>query len=234
MPVNLSSPTNAGPHRRESFVKRYLDPTDRLGEILFGLIMVLTFTLGAGLIVQEGEDATREMLVGILGCNLAWGLIDGGMYVISSLYERSRKARLLDAVRSTASDESALAVIGKALDDRLEPLTSPDEREHLYRQVLTRLKHVEPHPTLLRKEDLYGALASFWLVFVSAIPAILPFLLWKDRFLALRISNGLLLVMLFLVGWQCARETHSNPWILGPTLVVVGLVLVGIAMAFGG
>jgi len=125
-------------------------------------------------------------------------------------------------------------VISKALDDRLEPLTSPDEREHLYRQVLTRLKPVEPHPTLLRTEDLYGALASFWLVFVSAIPAILPFLLWKDRFLALRISNGLLLVMLFLVGWRCARETHSNPWILGPTLVVVGLVLVGIAMALGG
>ena len=30
------------------FVPRYLDPASRLGEILFGLIMVLTVTLTAG------------------------------------------------------------------------------------------------------------------------------------------------------------------------------------------
>lgn len=234
MVANPSSPTIVKPRRRESLLKRYLDPTDRLGEVLFGLIMVLTFTLGAGLIVQQGEDATRDMLIGVLGCSLAWGLIDGGMYVIGCLYDRSRKARLLEAIQTAANDEQALVVIGKALDDRLEPLTSPEERKHLYRQVLNRLMHVKPGQTLLRKEDLYGALASFWLVFIPAIPAVIPFLLFKDRVLALRIANGLLLVVLLLVGLRCARETHSNPWVVGPTLMVVGLMLVGIAMALGG
>jgi hypothetical protein len=32
---------------------RYLDPASSLGEIMFGLIMTLTFTLGAGIIMQE-------------------------------------------------------------------------------------------------------------------------------------------------------------------------------------
>ena len=36
-----------------SFITRYLDPLDRLSEFLFGLVMVLSFTLGAGLIVGE-------------------------------------------------------------------------------------------------------------------------------------------------------------------------------------
>ena len=31
-----------------SLMHRYLDPASSLGEILFGLIMTLTFTLGAG------------------------------------------------------------------------------------------------------------------------------------------------------------------------------------------
>jgi len=234
MVLNKSSPLIARTRPRKPFVKQYLDPTDRLGEVLFGLIMVLTFTLGAGLVVQQGEDATRDMLIGVLGCSIAWGLIDGGMYVIGCLYERSRKARLLEAILAADNDEKALVVISEALDDRLAPLTSPEEREHLHRQVLQRLKHVKPDRTLLRREDFYGALASFWLVFVSAIPAILPFLLCKDRALALRISNGLLIVMLFLVGLQCARDTHSNPWILGPALVAVGLTMVGIAIALGG
>jgi len=33
-----------------AFFRRYLEPADRLNEILFGLIMVLTFTLTAGLV----------------------------------------------------------------------------------------------------------------------------------------------------------------------------------------
>ena len=37
------------------FVPKYLDPASRLGEILFGLIMVLTVTLSAGLTVSEGR-----------------------------------------------------------------------------------------------------------------------------------------------------------------------------------
>jgi hypothetical protein len=34
--------------------------------------MVLTFTLGAGLIVKEGTEATTGMLLGILACGSAW------------------------------------------------------------------------------------------------------------------------------------------------------------------
>jgi hypothetical protein len=33
---------------RSSIAEKYLDPATSLGEVLFGLIMTLTFTLGAG------------------------------------------------------------------------------------------------------------------------------------------------------------------------------------------
>ena len=68
--------------RRRSFVSRHLDPASHMGEILFGLIMTLTFTLAAGIVIQEeGREGAREMLIGILGCNLAWGIIDGVLLV---------------------------------------------------------------------------------------------------------------------------------------------------------
>ena len=76
---------------KESFVQRHLDPTDSSSELLFGAIMALTITLGAGLIVQEGSEATTRILFGILGCNVAWGLIDAGMYVMGCMLERSRR-----------------------------------------------------------------------------------------------------------------------------------------------
>jgi VIT1/CCC1 family predicted Fe2+/Mn2+ transporter len=202
--------------------------------VLFGLVMVLTFTLGAGLIVKEGTEATNRMLLGILGCNVAWGLIDGAMYIMSSMLDRSRKARLLQSVQKAASEEAALAMVRRELDPRLEPFTSLEERTRLYPAVLNRLVKVTPERTPVKKEDICGAIIVFWLVFLSTIPAVVPFLVFRDRFMALRVSNLLLLTMLFLVGYRWARATHSNPWIVGSVLFVAGLAMVAIAMALGG
>ena len=52
--------------------RRVLDPVDRASEILFGLIMVLTFT--ASLSVSEaGRGDVRAMLIGALGCKSRLG-----------------------------------------------------------------------------------------------------------------------------------------------------------------
>ena len=86
----------------------------------------------------------------------------------------------------------------------------------------------------MKKEGVYGGIASFWLMFLTTIPAVVPFLVFSDRFTALRVSNLLLLSMLFLAGYRYARATHSNPWVFGLSLLRVGLVLVVIVMTFGG
>ncbi|MFO1477440.1 MAG: VIT1/CCC1 transporter family protein [Verrucomicrobiota bacterium] len=229
------SSTNAPDHNRPlSFFARHLDLNNRLSEVVFGLIMALTFTLGAGLVVQEGRQATLHMLLGILGCNIAWGLIDAGMYVLSCVFDRSRKARLLQTLQKSTHEAESLAMVGRALDGPLEPLTSPAERHSLYRSILVRLKNVTPERTRLTSEDLYGALVTFCLVLITAVPAVLPFLVIGNPFVALRASNGLLLACLFGVGYRCARATNNNPWIFGLALLVAGLVMVGIALALGG
>jgi len=63
---------------------------------------------------------------------------------------------------------------------------------------------------------------------------VVPFMVFHDRFLALRVSNFLLLTMLFLVGYRLARATQSNPWIVGSTLLLGGLAMVAIAIPLGG
>jgi hypothetical protein len=56
----------------------------------------------------------------------------------------------------------------------------------------------------LRKEDVYGAIASGMLVVFSTIPAAVPFLVIDAPRLALRVSNFLLVGLLFVVGYQWA------------------------------
>jgi hypothetical protein len=231
MPAEVSA---SPPARKVSFVARHLDLSERLGEILFGLIMVLTFTLGAGLVIEEGADATREMLIAILGCNIAWGIIDGGMYILGVLFDRGRSARLLRSVQQARSDDDALTLIRDELDPRLAPIASQEALPGLYRDILGKLRRAGPLPTGLRKEDLYAAIAVFWLVFLSTIPAVVPFLIFDNRYVALRVSNGLLLAMLFFLGHRWGRATSQGPWKVGFYLLLAGIVLVGTAMALGG
>ncbi|MDH4036123.1 MAG: VIT family protein [Candidatus Krumholzibacteria bacterium] len=219
---------------RQSFINKYLDPGDSLGEVLFGLIMVLTFTLGTGLSAGEGSGATRTLLIAAIGCNLAWGLIDGLMYVMGCMFARSRDARLIRKIRATQDPKGAVTAIAGELDEKLDSISTREARHQFYEDVVTTIRRKEPVVTRVTREDIYGGIASFWLVFVSAIPAVIPFLFIDSTRIALRTSNALLVAMLFLVGHRWGRETNGRPWAVGVFLMLFGVALVFIAIVLGG
>src|SRR5678809_725534 len=90
--------------------ERLLDPIERISEVLFGLIMVLTFTCSFS-VAEAGRAETRTMLLAALGCNLAWGIIDGIMYLMGCLAERARSLGALRAVRAAADPEKGQRLI---------------------------------------------------------------------------------------------------------------------------
>ncbi len=96
-----------------------------LSELLFGLIMTLTFTLGAGMLVQEGPDAVRELLIATIGCNIAWGIIDGVFYINGQIFERARLARLGTMIRAGVDDRAMLAAAGVNVMTNGIPLEHP-------------------------------------------------------------------------------------------------------------
>ena len=221
--------------RRSSFVTRHLDPASHMGEILFGLIMTLTFTLAAGIVIQEeGREGAREMLIGILGCNLAWGIIDGVLYVLGQVFERGRVRRIGFHVRTATSDDDARGMVAAELDESLAPLADEPARRGFYDSIVQRVRSDPPVPNRIRKEDVLGGLAAGWLVFACSFPALLPFLFIDDLHLALRVSNALLIGLLFFVGWRAARHTLAHPWLAGLAFMLIGVLLVALAIPLGG
>lgn len=221
--------------RRERFAARHLDPGSRMGEVLFGLIMTLTFTLGAGMVIEEeGSEGVREMLIAILGCNLAWGVIDGIFYVLGRLFERGRMLRLRLKAREAGSADEARALVADELDELIWRVTDEEQRRSLYDTIVRRMR-TDPLPfNRLRKDDVLGGLAAGWLVFACSVPAVLPFLFLNDPRLALRVSNVLLLLLLFFVGYRFAKDTMARPVLTGAAFLLVGLVLVVVTIALGG
>jgi hypothetical protein len=221
--------------RTGKFAAKYLDPGSRMGEILFGLIMTLTFTLGAGMVIQdEGRAGAREMLIAILGCNLAWGVIDGIFYVLGRIFERGRMLRLRLKAREASSSDEARALVADELDELLWRVTDDGTRRSLYDTIVQRMRS-DPMPlNRVRKDDILGGLAAGWLVFACSFPAVLPFFFIDDPQLAVRVSNVLLLALLFFVGYRFAKDTMARPWLTGALFLFVGIVLVAATIALGG
>jgi VIT family len=218
-----------------SFTARHLDPGSHMGEVLFGLIMTLTFTLAAGIVIEEeGRTGARAMLIGILGCNLAWGIIDGVLYVLGQVFERGRFRRIGVNLRRATSVEGARQMVADELDETLVAVTNGATREHLYQSIVEHVRSAPATPNRVRRQDLMGGLAAGWLVFACSFPAVLPFLFLDDPRLALRISNVILLGLLFFVGWRAARHTLARPWLAGVVFLFVGVLLVAVAIPLGG
>jgi hypothetical protein len=218
-----------------SFATQHLDPGSHIGEALFGLIMTLTFTLGADLVIQEqGREGARLMMLGILGCNLAWGLIDGVLYVLDRAFERGRMLRIGHEVRSAPNLLRARQLVADELDELLVPLADARQRDSLYAAIVERVKAEPIVPRPVTRNDLLGGLESGLLVFACSFPAVLPFLMFDDPQLALRVSNATLLALLYYLGHRHARHTLTQPWIAGLVFLLAGLFLVAVALRLGG
>ena len=210
---------------------RILEPVERVSEILFGLIMALTVT-GAVSVATADSSQIRTMLIAALGCNLAWGIIDAGMYLMARLGERGRNALVAKAVRATANREAARRMIADELPDPLPSLLQPEQLDAVTEKI-NQVPASELHPRLT-SHDWLGASSVFILVVFSTFPVVLPFIFIQDARLALRISNAFAVVLLFLCGFFFARHAGLHPWVTGLIMVAIGIAMVSITIALGG
>src|SRR5262249_966874 len=208
-----------------------LDPIDRVLEVLAGIIMVLTFTSVLS-VSHAGQADVRAMLIGSLGCNLAWGIIDAIMYLMNSLATRGSELDALRAIRAAKDPDEAQRLVAAELPSQLAAVLHPGELEPLF-QRLRALPEPSAEPRLTA-DDWLGALGIFGLVFFSTLPVVLPFLLVQSPALALRASNLVAIGLLFLTGYVFGRHTGHNAWRLGIAMMLIGSLLAGVAISLGG
>jgi hypothetical protein len=208
-----------------------LDPMERISEILFAVIMTLTFT-SAFSVAAADDIKVRTMLVAALGCNLAWGIIDGGVYLFTRLYEKGRKIENLRAFRESPSSAAARDVIAGALSPLLASTLSDVQLESMQRSLL--------HEPLLERgprltaSDARGALHIGLLCFLATLPIALPFVFIDDARTALRVSNAVAGLMLAVCGYAFGLRSGLWPWATALVMVGFGGATVTIAIALGG
>ena len=212
-------------------IRGLLDPIDRVSEVLFGLIMVLTSTTTLS-VATAGRAEISTMIMGALGCNLAWGIIDAALDLMSCLEERGRNLLMVRAVRHARSAEEGKRVIADELPKSLASILSESEADSL-REKLLQLPEPPASPSPTVDDALRAVAICFW-VFASTFPVVVPFFFIGEVQPALRLSNAIVIVMLFMCGYAFPRCTGLRAWPTGLLMVAIGCAMVGVAILLGG
>lgn len=206
-----------------------LDPVDRVCEIVFGVLMALSFT-GALSVATAGRQEVRTMMFTALGCNLAWGLVDAVMYLIRAATERRRKITLLGRLRTIREQPEVHRLIADALPQFFAVVATPAALDSLHHGLL----NVRDPSVRLGVRDYAAAVSVFALVVLATFPVVVPFIFISQVVPALRVSNLLAIVTLFIGGFALGRYTGGRPVLTGLVMSGIGVALLAVIMALGG
>ncbi|MDQ6436371.1 VIT1/CCC1 transporter family protein [Mesorhizobium sp. LHD-90] len=207
-----------------------LDPIDRLSEVIFGLLMALSFTGTMSVAVGEG-DKVGTVLWAALGCNLAWGIVDGVMFALTTAVERAKRLNFIEDIRILPSAEARLIFLAEMPED-IRLATSEADAEN----VVTRIKSLpaSDHRRIMGIRDVGAAVSICLLVIASTLPPSMPFLFVDDLPTAMRVSNVVSVAMLFLIGARLGNYMGRSPWPMALAMSAIGSFLVVITIALGG
>ncbi|MCI0472657.1 MAG: VIT1/CCC1 transporter family protein [Ignavibacteria bacterium] len=208
-----------------------LEIPERMSEILFGLIMVLTFA-GTISVSSAGEQEVGQLLWAALGCNVAWGLVDGIMYLMDVLIGRAYKVKILHLVKQSQNKTETR----KILRENMAPLASElmnEEEIDVFSERIKKLPDISVRKVLTVKNFLVAG-QIFLLVFFVTFPVALPFVFIHNVALALRVSNGIAVLLLFAAGFILAKYSGLKPVKTALVYTSIGVFLVALTMALGG
>lgn len=211
--------------------KPLLNTMDRTSEILFGVIMALTFTCSIG-IANAKNTEIRQLIIAAISCNIAWGLVDATAHLVSTIAERSRSRTILNSIRSNMEKDRAREYIAGSLPSAVASVLKTEELDDIRNRMIN-LPELPP-VVWVTVRDIKRSLLIFLLMFISTLPIVIPFIFIKDTQIALRVSNLVAVVIMFLCGWSVAKYVGFNKWIMSISMTLIGVLLVLITIVLGG
>jgi VIT1/CCC1 family predicted Fe2+/Mn2+ transporter len=125
---------------------------------------------------------------------------------------------------------------GEILKDELSPAVASLMTTVELNELSSRLKKL-PEPSkknLLTLVDVWAGVQIFLLVFLCTFPVALPFGFFTDLAVAMRVSNGIALLLLFIGGFTLAGYAGFRRGLTAIAYTLIGVLLVSLTMALGG
>lgn len=229
-----------GPIDRLMF--EHISPTQAAVEFFYGLLMAMTLsnTLRLALIGSSIGDVVFIVSVAIFGCNLAWGIADGAVSVLTShfqnLYYYRKVKQIKEGADQEAARELAAEVLSEALTEIQEDILDDEARKRMADVAIHAIKRKEiVKPTLGRSQWI----AAGWCVILN-VAAALPFIaiyqmaFFLDLNLVTLLANIAGAALLFFLGRFLDRRLGDGTGRTGLVMVGLGMLMLAIIVALGG
>ena len=136
------------------------------------------------------------------------------------------------ALTQASSPADAHKIITDTLPPLVSSVLSTADVEQM-REKLTRITAVPLSPQLRRNDWLGGVVVSL-IVVLATLPVLVPLAVIEKAKPALRVSNGIAIVMLFLTGYAFGRHAGHRPLAMGICMVILGGAMVAVTISLGG
>lgn len=74
----------------------------------------------------------------------------------------------------------------------------------------------------------------FLLVVLATFPVVVPFMVFAETALAMRVCNAVSVAMLFAAGWTLGHYADGSAWCGGLAMSVIGIALIAAIIVLGG
>jgi len=215
------------------FISDYLTPSESLSQALYGLILVLTVISAIEITISKQQQSAGTLLTAAMGTCIAWGVVDAVIYVLTGVHERNHYVRFVSRVKNKSKKE-AIDQIEDKLDDSLIGVLEKEEKDRIAEQIFLTINNAAPKRQHVKKDDVFGGIASFLISFVIVLPTMVPFVLNLKLGLAIRLSDIIAVAMLFIVGYISGGREGMNRISWAITITLLGVVIVVVTIFLGG
>jgi VIT1/CCC1 family predicted Fe2+/Mn2+ transporter len=216
----------------ESVLLSVLAPSDALTEIVYGIITALAvtnalwFTLG-------GVESDALVISATILINAAWGLSDSIIYLLRASVEKNVAYRDLHVLKEMG-EKDAKEFIEENLDGTIVSSLDPVDRAKVVADIYKFSTRTKPVRLQLDRWDVAGAMASFALYVISAIPILIPHIFLIGMLTPIILSNVIGVILMFFIGYIWAGRVRGSKFKVGIVMAMSGIVMIIVITLVGG
>jgi VIT1/CCC1 family predicted Fe2+/Mn2+ transporter len=223
------------------FQSTYMSYGDRLGEWMYGFIMVAVVVGIVGgfseIILNTAPGYTRlyltiYMLILTFGVNIAWGLIDGVTVIYGGLTDRADLEEVLEKLKKDRTNRELRDKVLDSLEDSSTMYLPDEEKEKLVDRVIDEAPEA-PKTYYLSKDDRNTLIAIASCDILAVIPVMLPYVLLGFGRVPTMLARLIASIAIGYLVFLYAEHTGRNKWLAGGIFVILTAVMMAITYYFG-
>jgi phosphoribosyl-ATP pyrophosphohydrolase len=223
------------------FQSTYMSYGDRLGEWMYGFLMVAVVVGIVGgfseIILNSDLGYARwyltvYMLVLTFGVNISWGIIDGLTVIYGGLTDRADLEHTLTRLKKDRTNRELRDKVLGSLEDSSTAYLPDEEKEKIVERIIDEAPEA-PKTYYLSKDDRNTLIAIASCDILAVIPVMLPYLLLGFGKVPTLLARLIASIAIGYLVFLYAGHTGRNKWLAGGIFVILAAILMEITYYYG-